>query len=107
MLKEYHHNFEIVEQKLKEIEAKDHLRNWQPPIDGKSIMEAFGIGEGREVGIIKNAIREAVLDGVIDNSFEEAYAFMKKIGAEHGFTVVKEIEAPVVVNNQGPVPNKV
>jgi putative nucleotidyltransferase with HDIG domain len=106
-IKKYHHNFEIVEQKLKEIEAKDHLRNWQPPIDGKSIMEAFGIGEGREVGIIKNAIREAVLDGVIDNSFDEAYAFMKKIGAEQGLTIVKEIEAPVVVNNQGPVPNKV
>jgi len=106
-IKKYHHNFEIVEQKLKEIEAKDHLRNWQPPIDGKAIMEAFGISEGREVGVIKNAIREAILDGVIGNNFEEAFEYMKKIGAEQGLTIVKEIEAPVVVNNNGPVPNKV
>ena len=106
-IKKYHRNFEIVEQKLKEIEAKDHLRNWQPPIDGKAIMETFGIAEGREVGVIKNAIREAVLDGVIGNNFEEAYEFMKKIGAEQGLTVVKEVEAPVVVNNNGPVPSKV
>jgi hypothetical protein len=69
-------------------------------------METFGIAEGREVGVIKNAIREAVLDGVIGNNFEEAYAFMKKIGAEQGLTVVKEMEAPVVVNNNGPVPQK-
>ena len=95
-----------MEEKLKEIEAKDHLRNWQPPIDGKAIMEAFGIPESREVGVIKNAIREAVLDGIIGNNFEEAYAFMKKIGEEQGLTLVKEIEAPVVANNNGPVPNK-
>ena len=69
-------------------------------------MEAFGIGEGREVGIIKNAIREAILDGVIGNNFEEAYEFMKKTGAEQGLQIVKEIEAPVVANNTGPVPNK-
>lgn len=103
-IKKYHRNFEIVQDKLKEIEAKDHLRNWQPPIDGKSIMEAFGIGEGREVGIIKKAIREAILDGVIGNDFEEAYAFMKKVGTEQGLRIVKEIEKPVVVNNNGPVP---
>ena len=105
-IRKYHRNFEIVQEKLKEIEAKDHLRNWQPPIDGKSIMEAFGIGEGREVGVIKNAIREAVLDGVIGNNFEEAYAFMKRIGEEQGLHIVKEIEAPVVNNNSGPVPRK-
>ena len=105
-VKKYHHNFEIVEQKLKEIEAKDHLRNWQPPIDGKAIMEAFGIGEGREVGVIKNAIREAILDGIIGNNFNDAYAYMKQIGGEQGLTIVKEIEAPIVVNNTGPVPNK-
>ena len=69
-------------------------------------MEAFGIGEGREVGVIKNAIREAILDGIIGNNFEEAYAYMKKIGEEQGLSIVKEIEAPVVVNNNGPVPQK-
>ena len=105
-VKQYRHNFEIVKEKLKEIEAKDHLRNWQPPIDGTSIMETFGLAEGREVGVIKNAIREAILDGVIGNNFEEAYAFMKRLGAEQGLTVVKEIEAPVIANNQGPVPSK-
>ena len=105
-IKRYHRNFEIVQEKLKEIEAKDHLRNWQPPIDGKAIMEAFGIDEGREVGVIKNAIREAILDGVIGNNFEEAYAYMKQVGTEQGLHIVKEIEAPVVANNTGPVPQK-
>ena len=105
-VKQYHHNFEIVKEKLKEIEAKDHLRNWQPPIDGTAIMETFGITAGPEVGVIKNAIRDAVLDGIIGNNFEEAYEYMKKVGFEQGLTVVKELEAPIVVNNNGPVPQK-
>ena len=78
----------------------------KPPIDGKAIMEAFGIGEGREVGVIKNAIREAILDGVIGNNFEEAYEFMKKTGEEQGLSIVKQIEKPVVANNSGPVPRR-
>ncbi|MBQ6771365.1 MAG: HD domain-containing protein [Bacteroidales bacterium] len=105
-VKRFHHNFEIVQEKLKEIEAKDHLRNWQPPIDGTAIMETFGIAEGRQVGIIKNAIREAILDGVIGNNFAEAYAFMKEEGKKLGLSVVKEIQEPIVVANNGPVPNK-
>jgi len=105
-VKKFHHNFEIVQEKLKEIEAKDHLRNWQPPIDGIAIMETFNIPEGREVGVIKNAIREAILDGVIGNNFEEAYAFMKEEGKKLGLSVVKEINEPIVVANNGPVPNK-
>ena len=105
-VKKFHHNFEIVQEKLKEIEAKDHLRNWQPPIDGIAIMETFGIPEGREVGVIKNAIREAILDGVIGNNFAEAYAFMKEEGQKLGLSVVKEIQEPIVVANNGPVPNK-
>jgi poly(A) polymerase len=106
-VKKFHHNFEIVKEKLKEIEAKDHLRNWQPPIDGTAIMTTFGIPEGREVGVIKNAIREAILDGVIGNNFQEAYAFMKEEGKKLGLSVVKELEEPIVVANNGPVPNKV
>ena len=106
-VKKFHHNFEIVQEKLKEIEAKDHLRNWQPPIDGTAIMTTFGIPEGREVGVIKNAIREAILDGVIGNNFQDAYAFMKEEGKKLGLSVVKELEEPVVVANNGPVPNKV
>lgn len=77
-VKKYLKNFELVRQKLKEIEEKDKIRNWQPPISGEDIMKTFGIPAGREVGIIKNAIREAILDGIIKNDFQEANAFMLK-----------------------------
>lgn len=102
----FHNNFQIVRQKLKEIEEKDHLRNWQPPVDGIVIMETFGIPESRNVGIIKTAIREAILDGIIGNNFAEAYQFMKEKGTELGLKVVKEVTEPVEVKSNGPVPMK-
>ena len=77
-------NFELVRVKLKEIEEKDKIRNWQSPITGEYIMKIFNIAPCKEVGIIKNAIREAILEGVIGNNFEEAeklcWKKVKKIG---------------------------
>ena len=80
----YRANYELVRQKLKEVEEKDHLRNWQPPISGENIMQTFGIGPSKEIGIIKNAIREAILEGEIKNDFEQAYQFMLAKGEEIG-----------------------
>lgn len=72
----YLNNYELVKLKLEEVEKKDHIRNFQPPISGEMIMTTFGITPGREVGIIKNAIKDAILDGVIHNEYDDAYQFM-------------------------------
>jgi poly(A) polymerase len=77
-------NFRYVRSKLKEIEEKDALRNFQPPVDGQEIIDTFGIKPGREVGIIKNAIREAILDGIIPNTHKDARKIMIIKGRELG-----------------------
>jgi putative nucleotidyltransferase with HDIG domain len=77
-------NYERVKQLMIDIEEKDRIRNWQPPIDGNTIMKTFNIGPGRVVGDIKLAIREAILDGKIGNNYEEAYAYMLEFAREKG-----------------------
>jgi tRNA nucleotidyltransferase/poly(A) polymerase len=83
-VKRYMKNFELVRQKLREVEEKDQMRTWQPPVSGQDIMDTFGIGPGREIGIIKDAIREAILDGTVENTRESAIAFMLVKGSEIG-----------------------
>lgn len=83
-VKRFMANFAKVRKKLEDIEEKDRLRNWQPPVDGLEIMETFGIGPSREVGVIKTAIREAILDGIIANNHDEAYQLMLTEAAKLG-----------------------
>lgn len=77
-------NFEMVEKRLKEVEESDHLRNWQPPITGEIIMNEYGLPPSRVVGEIKNAVREAILDGVIPNQYDAAFEYMQKVAADLG-----------------------
>ena len=88
----YLNNFKIVRQKLKDVEERDNLRNFQPPINGKEIIDAFDLKPSPQIGLIKEAIREAILEGLIPNERKAAIEFMKKKGKEIGLTLVKKID---------------
>ncbi|CAN5617977.1 HD domain-containing protein [soil metagenome] len=82
--KKYQANFQLVREKLVEVEESDNIRNWQPPVSGEIIMSTFALKPGREVGVIKNAIREAIMDGKISNDYDSAFQFMLDIAKSMG-----------------------
>ena len=86
--KRYHQNFEVVRAKIKEVEERDRVRNFQPPVSGEEIMKVFNLKPCREIGQIKEAIKEAILDGKIPNEYEASYEFMIEKGLQLGLKLV-------------------
>lgn len=89
-VRRYLQNFDIVRKKLKEIEEKDHVRNFQPPIDGQQIMDLFGLSPSKEVGILKSKVKDAILDGVIPNEYDAAYNYIVKEAEKIGINISKK-----------------
>ncbi|MEO6166601.1 MAG: HD domain-containing protein [Chitinophagales bacterium] len=89
-VRKYLQNFQLVREKMVEVEAKDQMRNWQPPITGELIMKTFNQPPGKAIGIIKDAVREAILDGKIANNYEEAFNFMVEKAKGMGWMAVTE-----------------
>jgi len=87
--KKYHNNFDLVRKKIIEVEERDHVRNFQPPISGEEIMELFNLKPSREIGALKDAVKEAILDGKIPNEYQAAYDFVMKRAEKMGLKKVK------------------
>ena len=87
--KKYHNNFEIVRQKIVEVEEKDSVRNFQPPITGEQIMEIFDLKPSKEIGMLKEAVKEAILEGEIPNEYQAAYDFVLKKAQKMGLKAIK------------------
>jgi tRNA nucleotidyltransferase (CCA-adding enzyme) len=87
--RKYHNNFDLVRKKIIEVEARDHIRNFQPPISGEEIMEIFDLKPSREIGILKEAVKEAILEGEIPNDYQAAYDFILKRAEKLGLQKVK------------------
>lgn len=85
--KKYHQNFEIVRKKIVEVEERDHVRNFQPPISGEEIMKIFNLQPSREIGILKEAVKEAIMEGEIPNEYQAAYDFVLKKGKKLGLKI--------------------
>ena len=85
--KKYHSNFEIVRKKIVEVEERDQIRNFQPPISGEEIMKLFDLKPSKEIGMLKEAIKEAILEGEIPNEYEAAFQFMLKRAAKIGLKI--------------------
>ena len=90
--KQFLNNFQIVRQKLKDIEEKDRVRNFQPPVNGEEIMQMFGLGPCAAVGQLKSAVKEAILDGVIPNEYEAALAHIMKLAEKMGLTIKDKLQ---------------
>ncbi|NNF20253.1 MAG: tRNA nucleotidyltransferase, partial [Flavobacteriaceae bacterium] len=89
--KKYKNNFKLVRQKIEEVEERDHIRNFQPPVSGEEIMKTFKLKPSREIGQIKEAIKEAILEGEIPNEYQAARDFMLRKGKAMGLTVQDDL----------------